>query len=385
MGILTTVKSRMKLARLREALERDPSPSAVAELARFHIQLGDEDSARNVVTQGLSRFPRSEILKPVMNFLVKERCRSELGETLRHLEEDPEEEGFRRVVEAYREMGDLDRAWRYVQRWVEHFPSAAEAHRLAGEIRLARFLEDRSARDGAEAVKALLRAMECDPEDPEPVRLLASFFAGCGLTVRARALVENVLEQDPDAVEARGFLEQLSQYPEDDGDPDLRLSEIEAGTFSFRYEFYEVEGEGAEGPSPAPGPGTVDLEEVEGFLDAALTLEDVAAAVFLDREGRCRGVELSEADWEPFGAFVERIGSAARKASLRMDLGAFEQGVIEFPSGGVLLRELPVGIAGFLITSRRGLAKNHTSLSDLVERMAARCGKNDEESAEGTE
>ena len=154
----------------------------------------------------------------------------------------------------------------------------------------------------------------------------------------------------------------------------MRFCEIEE-----KKAFYQDWGAG-DGFPDGEGNGTgVSPEQVEAIgicLDAALEVAGVEAATFIARDGSRWGTGNSSAEnsWEPFCDFVDRIGTVASKASLRMDIGSFEKGIIETREGGAVIRELREGKVAFLLEDSKNVLKVYPALRDLVEALAADCG-----------
>ena len=108
MGILASVKAKRHLARLRDDLKRNPSPTTVGELARYYIQLGQDEAAYHLVKESLEQYKDSEILKNLWKYVRKSRVDDKSRDAIRALEEDPAPESFVTVIRSFREVEDLE-------------------------------------------------------------------------------------------------------------------------------------------------------------------------------------------------------------------------------------------------------------------------------------
>jgi tetratricopeptide (TPR) repeat protein len=381
LGILANVKYRIQLAKLKGRIDKDPSPAAIGDLVRYYINAGDIKSAYRLVKKGLQDFPDSEILKGYWNYVRKTKVSEKVRDTLAALEQEPTPEGYITVVNAYRSMKDTDTAADYCRKFLDSFPTSSDAYRLMGELRIERFASDFSAKDGRAAESALQRCLELNEEDQEARRLLARLYYCCGLTKRSRNLVDEILERSPDDEDAKALIEILEEVPEGDEDIDLRFSQIEEQV-RFIYDWEE-------GRST---PDDLDLteEDVARLMESlaeALQLEGMESATFLNGKSERWGVEQEETEgaWEPFSHYIEGVVQTARKASLRMDIGSFEQGIIEGSEGGAVVRAIKDGAVAFRLGDRRCIPKTYGPLMSLVDELAADCGKSNGKSAEESE
>lgn len=381
MGIFSNVKAKLKLAKLKEQVDKDPTPTTIGELARYYIHEGDNDAAYALMERSIQSFPDSENLKNLWSYIRKSRSSGKVRSALETLENDPSPESYIAVIDTYRMMGDMDNAVEYGRHFAKEFPGSGTAHRILGEIRLYRFGEDFAAQDGRAAEAALKKALELDPDDSWAPLLLARLYANCGLAVRATSLLDNILEGDPECADALELKEYLDGMTCEEEDPDLRFSEVEERR-GFYHDWAKASSESE----------SLELNEetraaIEEHLEKSMGVEGVDTATFIGREGMDwrTGKTSSESEWESFSDFVDRVTRSARKASLRMDIGAFERGIIEGPDGGIVIRTLKEGVAAFLLQDRHLTKKAYPALRDLVEEMAAVIGKSNERSPEESE
>lgn len=381
MSILTNVKSKLKIAQLKKQLAQDPSSAAVEELARFYIQCGDENAAYNLVVRHENMIQDSEALERVWNYLLKRRVNSKVKDALQELESSPGPSAFRLVIETYGKHQDPGNAMEYCRRFLADYPECALAHRLMGELRFDRFSKDFAAKDGQAAEKSLLQALALDPEDLAARLALARLYYCCRLISRSHAQLEQLLEIQPDDTESQELMEMLGELPDEDEDSDIRFSEIEERNGFFLEWSHEDSGETAAFDEEG-------LTELREHLEDSLEIEGVTTAAFIDSKGEkieAGSEDSSEEPGELFAAFVTQVEEAARKASLRMDLGAFEKGTVEGSKGGVILRELRGGTIAFRLEDRTQIPKIYPALSTRVDMIAQNCGKYHERVPDKTE
>ena len=396
MGIISNVKTGFKLSRIKKQLEKEPTPALMGELARHYIHTGKDDSALLLVRKGLRLFPDSEILMSQWSFLRKSHLGDAIRKALDSLEVEPTPENYLTVIDAYERIRDWESQAEYCRQFIKHYPESAAAHRIMGRIRFRRFLHDYAALDGKSTEGAFLKALELDSDDVEAAFELARFYALCGFPVMARPFLGAVLELDPDHEEAKTLAERLDEIPQAQEDEDLlyRLTTIEE---TREFPFPEIADREAEADEEDAGEWCLTDED----MDIALEVDGVDAVVYLGPEGARVGVvkkvpEEREnedddkgempgpsveadgdvgGDWHPFAQYLNRVSEAARLASVRMDIGSLEFGIIEGSEGGVLFRSLRKGIAGFHLKDRRSVRKTHKPLLNYVEEMAVVGGR----------
>jgi tetratricopeptide (TPR) repeat protein len=369
---LSSVKAKRQLSRLKDDVKRNPSPTTVGALAQYFIQIGDNDAAYGLVEKGLKQYQDSEILKRIWSYVRKSKVDDKSRDAIKALDEKPTPEGFVTVIRSFRDVDDIESAAKFARRFAKQFPDIPDAHRLRGEIRLTRFAQDFSAKDGREAEEALKKTIELNPDETAARFMLARLYYYCGLTKRAGVLADEVLERKGDHKKALKMKKLLETLELQDEDPDMRFSQIEE-----RKAFYQDWGAGDSDPEANGSSVTPEqVEAVGSCLDAALEIAGVESATFIARDGSRWGTGNSsgEIGWEPFCDFVGRIGTVACTASLRMDIGSFEKGIIETPQGGAVIRELRDGTVAFLLEDSRNILKIYPDLRDLVEKLAADCG-----------
>jgi predicted regulator of Ras-like GTPase activity (Roadblock/LC7/MglB family) len=380
LSIFSNVKTKWKIAKLKDRVKSDPSPAAVGELAQFYIQCGDNDSAYDLVALQMKEFPDSEVLKGIWNYLIKRKVGGKIRKTLKALEEMPTPENYISIIETYRQHNDKNSAMEYGRRFIKEFPEAVDAHRLMGEMRFERFSEDFAAKDGQAAETSMKQALELDPENIDAMLSLGRLYFCCGLTVRVRSLLDKVAEQDPEHREMQELRQALENLPEDDEEPYLRFSAIEERKGYFHDQSIE------EGETGAVSVAD-DAETLTDCLEEALDIEGVTAASIVDTEGEelIAGDAGESSEPNSLRNFVSQVEKSARMSSLRMDIGSFQKGIIEGTDGGIVIRDLRGGTVTFRLEDGQHIKKTYPKLRNLVEKIAVVCGKSHERTSEGTE
>lgn len=379
MSLLNNVKSKWKISKLKERVEQEPSPGSIGELARFYIQCGDEDAAYALVTEHAGDYPESEILKQLRNYLVKRKVNDKVKEAVQTLQEGSNPESYLSIIETYRQHHDLGTAMEYARRFVADYPQSALAHRLLGELRFDRFSEDYSAKDGRAAEESLLKAQSLDPYDLATGMALARLYFCCQLTTKARKVLEEVLAITPGDLEAKNLLNIMSSIKEDDEDPDFRFARIEERQ-GFYHSWDPVESK----EEAVSGSETDVAETLQEQLEEMMGVDGLKTAAFIGAGdlgieagatgARGRATEKGTREGA-FSRFASQVGEAARVASLRMDLGTFERGLVEGSGGELLVQELRGGTAAFRFEERGKVTKVYSDLMNRIDQMAASLGK----------
>lgn len=376
LGIISSVVVKRKIAKFKEAIKENPSPTTIGELARFYIQSGDNESAFHLIEASIKDFPDSELINELWNYLSKHKVSGVLRDMLQALDENPRPDHFEAVIGIYHEQNNISAATEYSRRYIHAFPEHAGAYRTMGEMRMERFAEDFAASDGRAAECVLKQAVELDPDDIQASVLLARLYYWCGLISRSRRLLNRVVEREPWHQEAVDLLSACKQQEDQDEDPDLRFSAIEE-----QRGFINAWPEDMESVSYSFSEKS--RSELKDCLDASVEVDGVVHAAFIDANGE--RIDAGE-DNTRFREFVDNLSETARKASLRMDIGSFEKGVVEGVEGGVLVRELTGGgTVAFQLEGRQNTNKTSHTLGTIVEEMIAICGKSNEKASEETE
>jgi len=387
LGIIQNIKARALLSRLKKRIETDASPAAVAELARFYIISGRVGEAYTLLKQYKDVYADSETIKDVWSYILKARAGESVRDAIDAAKNDPTPESFMSVVEAYRVRDDTDAAAEYCGKLISRYPDFAPAYLTMAELRLSRLVNDYSAKDAGAAEAALLKAMELDPGDQDARCLLAGLYYSCALTTKASGLVREILNEAPGHARALEIEELIGSVPLQDEDTDFRFSEIEEKrSFIHEWPKHECGAEPAGADFEAPQQSCADFAS---FIQKSLDVEGTSAAVFIGHgdgdEAVGAGVCCDGSDWQAFAEFVDTFGKAARKCSLRMDIGALEKCVIEGEENAVILRDLQSGTAAFLADDRNRVNKIYPELRDIVEQTAIVTGSDDEKAAAGTQ
>jgi len=380
LGIISNMKAGIKLAKLKKQVSKEATPATIGELARYYIHSGDNSSAYLLINKGLKLFPDSEILMSFWNYLKKSQDSGKIRSAIEALDNDPAPENFITVIDAYRGIKDLDSQVEYCRKFINHFPDSVDAHRCLGKIRFDRFLRDYSSIDGNAALVSLEKAIELDPNDIPSLLLLARLYLYCGLSSKSDPILKHILEEDPEHDIAMELQDLLRNAPQEEEDIVFRFSKIEE---MKRFYLTDIE-ENNDSDSELTDE---DISAVEQVMAKALNIKGVETAVFLSNDQKrfgCGQVDTEadepdpDHDWSPFSQFADRITNAARKASLRMDIGSFEQGIIEGADGGCVIRKTKEGTIAFCLNHGNVDKKALSSLRDLSEEINLISGKNDE-------
>lgn len=384
MGIFFNVKAGIKLAKLKKQAEKAPTPTVIGELARHYIHSGNNDLAFVLIKKGLDLFPDSEIVNSIWSFLKKSKEGAKIREALDALETEPTAENFLTVINIYKNFKDIDSQAEFCRKFIAEFPDNGDAHRLMAEIRFFRFIHNYSSLDGRVAKDALEKALSINPNDASALFLQAKLYAYCGFITKAKANLDQILsnaEEEDEHEEALALKEALEDASPVDEDEDIlfRFSAIEETKRFFFRDSDELEDE--------EELSELDLALMSTSLSEALAIDGVESAIFASPNGERCGCGQSdpdknehdpEYDWDSFGQFSDRIAKVARKASLRMDIGTFEGGIVEGSEGGVVLKDTKEGLLGFFLRDRRSLVRSKEQLHALVEELVMGGGNNNE-------
>ena len=150
--------------------------SAFVERARKKLAAGKLEEAAKVVERGLERFPTSGSLLDLRLSLKRARAHKQMRRLEQRIEATRDALAFEELIKLYRELELPDEARRKAAEYCEAHPNRDTPHMVLGEMDLATFLEELSARHGYSAHGHLMQAANLNAMALQPRLLLAELY-----------------------------------------------------------------------------------------------------------------------------------------------------------------------------------------------------------------
>ena len=318
--------------------------SAFVDRARKRLAAGKLEDASKIVERGLEQFPASSSLLDLRLSLKRARAHK----TMRKLEGRIRAQGdpiaYEQLIKLYRELELPDEARRKAAEYCDAHPNRDTPHLVLGEMDLATFLEELSARHGYSAHGHLVQAANLNAMSLQPRLHLAELYFCIGADKSLAAIHASLQSMAPDTPDTQAALELLASVANPDADE--RLDGI--------FERVELEGELLRDPTDWPlsrrgtGKGQVNEERAEPVVTRLLQHGVAEEIVVLRRDGSVltRGGAGAE---EKFVEVVRTVGRKVFPQAREFDMGKFKRTTIRGAFGNIV-----VGRVGNVMVGVRG-------------------------------
>lgn len=319
-GILKSLRSGAEANRLRKRGQADSRPDSYVDLCRHYLAQGKLRDALDAAAEGLSRFPHSTRLREMHRFTWRELKATEIAAIRERIDAGGAAEDFLALVELHLDCEDFDSALAVTEEWRSGQDDDLRARLVEGEVLLERFFRDRVAADARRAIALLNRVLEQDADAIEAHLALARVYHHIGAVSKALLHTYRVLDLDPEQELAAELYTELSTKPLETVEVTLLLAAVEDEADRGADEAIEI------GPEKRRQimSGLARLSQLNGVERAAF-VDATLAIVAEGGEGRLYD-DLSEHDLCRMAAgFRDAAGVSCR----RMGIGAFRSCVID--------------------------------------------------------
>jgi tetratricopeptide (TPR) repeat protein len=364
MKLLQKLRIWKELKRLEARVHESPSPSTYVDLGQVYINLGMHEKTLEIAEEALALFPNSEELRKLRKFARKARSTSRIKELNAKLARSPAPKTYLELAQLYMEAGDLDAVHGVCEECVERFPDEDGGYLLLARAKLTSFYRDLSARDGIEAVRALQRVVELDPDNARAHKLLAEVLYRVGAHGMCREHLELLADLTPTDVEVEAMLQAIRSGG----------ATRDAESEDVDVLFHDVESRGAlpvsavtrESSRRRVRPRSED--GVAGVREALAHLAEMAgvrkAAYIRGSKALVKG-EIKDGK-DSFLRVARVVVKAAHRASRRMDVGNFSKGVVDIESGNICLCSYGDVVAAVLCDHGTSVDRVLAELQELV-------------------
>ena len=354
MHLLQRMKAWKQLRRLEQLAESRPCPETFCAVGKLYIDLGLYDKAVGLAVDGIEQFSRSIELRGVLDDARRGQLVVRVEALRVERTRSPSPEVFSALADAYAESEDFDAMRDLCREWREEFPDDAGGWLALGRAQLARFYRGFSAVDGDDALRCLSRAVELAPNEPQPRRLLGEQLYRIGAVseaVRHLNVVRDLQPNDDDVEQLVGYVAEL---PEDAGDVDALLREVERRG-ALRHPSHAESRRQDACPVAAAQACLTALAGRDGVLKATL-IRGNKAAVSGAITGNC----------DPFLKLVRTSAKAAHGFARRLGIGRAAKTTLEGEFGRVCICVHGEALAAAQICPEAVVGDVLAELQDLV-------------------
>lgn len=334
MGLFDVFKTK-KTAEKTASVDSKTPLEISREVERL-IDMGDVQGALKLATDGVYENPRSEAVLSAYRFLKKETLAEDLKRLRQKLEKEPNPIAYSQLADAYKEIGDHDKAIEFCKRAIELYPEHEGPWIILGRTRLDRFKEDWIPRDALLAIEYYEKALDLNRNSYKTLIDLAELYTEIGAKRRSVKKCEAILYFAPEDEKALSLLrkaQSMGDSKREDLDELVTLYADKKRKAAQRRGRKAGEPHGPSGRlAKSPALLQKKLETLKG------TIEGFYAAVATDLDGTAIASNAARAiDQGQISDAVKQVFEAASDCSLRIDIGHFKRGVFEGPSGFIYL------------------------------------------------
>jgi len=343
------VNTRRLEKMLVRACKETPGPTSVETLAEHYLHCYRFDKAREVLDEGLHKYPQSQRLRLLEQRIKRTDLYGDFLKASQDISASPSPDAYASLAALYRVVGDIDKALETCAAGLAVFPNSVRLYLNVAELRIRRFAKNFMPKDAVLALANLEKAASLNENDYAVSILLAEFYLAIGASEPAIGILKKILVSNPSDEHAQKLLEaalEISQKdePVEDLVRDVAHSRrMAVNPAILRYiEKCTHDGE------RLPVERSVDTDRMREMLAAALNATDALAMAVLDPKGAIAAAAQREdypIDIDAFAVAAREIHHNTNDYTLRMDLGSFQSGEIEGPFGHFLVNN----VEGWLI------------------------------------
>lgn len=335
MGLFDVFRSKKAAKTESQGLK---TPLEVSREVERLMEAGQLREALEVAERGVYDHPRSEVVNAAYRFLRKTTLGEDVVTLRNEVESAPSAAKYARLAEAYKEIGDYDKALETCHQALALYPDHEGAWIIMAQIRMERFREDWIPHDAELAVEFLERACDLNRNSKLTLIELAEFYSDIGMKRRATRRCEAVLYFAPEDEKALHVLRKAQALP------DNRREDLSECIAAFADKKRRAMQRRSRRPGDALGPSG-RLVKTPSFLQEKLDrfasfVPSYTGVIGMTLDGQVVASAIGpEQDVERAREATRDLFEAANRCSLLMDIGHFKRGVFEGPSGFVYIVE----------------------------------------------
>ena len=356
MHLIQRMKVWKELRHLEQRAREEPSPSTFVDLGQVYINLEMHDKAERVAEDGLALFPKSSELRQLLD-CARRGLRRQRADALRaKLIRSPSAKQYRELAQLLIELGDTAGLHATCQEWSVRFPGDAGAWLVMGQARLLNFYRDLAAREGAEAVRCLERAVIMDATEPQARKLLGEVLYRIGAVRAATTHLQALQQLDHGDPELEALLRHVGGLADHGSDIESLLGDVEAHGSLLHPPLAAVAPKAQSDESLARvRDGLALVAEIQGVRKATFIKGTRALVKGAIRDGR-----------DPFLRITRVVAKAAHRFARRLDIGNASKSVMDGDFGHICICVYGEALAGAQCDRGADLERVMAELQEIV-------------------
>lgn len=329
--IISQWRTSSRVSSLEKQLQGRPTPALYLQLADAHKEAGNTTKAAQVLKLGAARFPSApEIIRRQAEAEKIER-ENEKKRLIERIQTHPNPILYARLAELFKAEGSNDKTIDTCQRGIKAFPKYGGTYLVLGQI----YVEKK---DWAQSVGMLEKSVELDKYNYLALKLLAQVYMEMRRPTDAAQRLEDILYFAPGD---EAILELLKKAKESAGQP-----------FEVKGRAEEAKpsplGAGRLGGAKEPARGKTMIQRITETSQRDKTLahglatlravSGVTGAILVDQYGLVVAADLDQSIDEGLaGALITNVYRTTSGNSLKLNVGQFEDGLVEGEHGNIHL------------------------------------------------
>ena len=331
---ITQWRTNSKIKSLESQLQGRPTPQLYLQLADAHKDAGNSTKAAQVLKLGAARFPSApEILRRQAEAEKIER-ENEKKRLIEKIQTHPNPILYARLAELFKADGEIEKTIDTCQKGIKAFPKYGGTYLVLGQI----YVEKKQ---WQEAVSQLEKSVELDKYNYLALKLLAQVYMELGRPADAAQRLEDILYFAPGD---EAILELLKKAREKAGQPPPTerkgANTSSAGNAAVGGERKTVRIGKLANEQKGGATSARDKQLNEGVV-ALRQVAGVTGAILVDQYGLVVAADLAaEIDEGLAGALITNVYRTASGNALKLNVGTFEEGLIEGDNGNIHIVQL---------------------------------------------
>jgi len=339
MGFLRSFIKNHKIKKLEDLVKHNPSPEVFIRLSLLHKETGDVETAAKVAKRGQQLFPSSKEVAHAQEDLKKLELEAEKKRIHTRLESYPNPILYGRLAEIYKNEKDFEASINICNKGIANFPNYGGTYLVLGEIGIVQNNHDL-------ALENLQKAVELDKYNYSALKLLGTLYTTIGNPDKAIENFKKILYFAPGDEEIQALIQKAEATPASKP-PESKKAEETAKITKQELETYEQkeekkretlvfirDGEVVSAPpnAAAPGAGSSVEERIQIIKD----VPGVSGSILVDSFGLIIASDMEVGlDEQLVSAMLASIFRTTSESSEKMNLGRFEEGLIESDTDNV--------------------------------------------------
>ncbi|MFH0939811.1 MAG: tetratricopeptide repeat protein, partial [Planctomycetota bacterium] len=317
-------RTNSKIKSLEEALQVRPTPALYLQLADVYQKTSNSKKSALILKSGVARFPNvPEIIRRQAEAEKIER-KNEKKHLIEKMQTYPNPILYARLAELFKADGELERTIDTCRKGIQVFPKYGGTYLVLGQI----YTEKKQ---WQEAAAQLEKSIELDKYNYLALKLLAQVYMELDRPADAAQRLEDILYFAPGD---EAILDLLKKSKGKAGQPFTRknmdmIAELKLGA----HKTIRI------GKLAAEQKGTVSSPRDKQLNDGIATLRavsDVTGAILVDQYGLVVASDLDASlDEGLAGALITNIYRTASSNATKLNVGQFEEGLIESERGNI--------------------------------------------------